>query len=271
MADVSDRFRLDGRVVFVTGAGSGLGRALACGLASFGAIVACTDRDRDGVAETCRAIEEANGKGVAAEFIMDVTREDDVSQAVDAVVRSFGTIDVLINNAGIAGMPVRTHEMAAVEWDKVIATNLKGVFQCTRFVLPVMLRQARGSIINITSIAGLRGYFPGRPAIGCHYAAAKAGLVGFTMQLAAEYAAENIRANAIAPGWHSGTRLGEQRRLASGRAANEAFEQILAARTPLRRRGTPDELVGLVVYLAADASSYVTGQTIAHDGGWTAV
>jgi NAD(P)-dependent dehydrogenase (short-subunit alcohol dehydrogenase family) len=165
---------------------------------------------------------------------------------------------------------MRTHEYSVADWDRLMAINLRGVFLNTRRALALML-PGPGSIINISSILGLRGFWPGSPAGSISYSAAKAGVIGFTRQVAAEYATEKIRSNAIAPGWHGGTALGAERRAASSPEDIKQFEQAIHARIPMKHRGVPDDLVGLVVYLASDASHYVTGQVIAHDGGWDAV
>jgi NAD(P)-dependent dehydrogenase (short-subunit alcohol dehydrogenase family) len=160
--------------------------------------------------------------------------------------------------------------MPVADWDRLIAINLRGVFLATRAILPMMLDGGGGSIINIASIIGIVGHYPGLAAVGANYAAAKAGVSGFTRQLAIEYARDNIRANAIAPGWHGGTALGAERR-AKGRPEDiAAFEASIRDQTPMGRRGTPDELQGLAIYLASDASRYVTGQVFVQDGGWTA-
>jgi NAD(P)-dependent dehydrogenase (short-subunit alcohol dehydrogenase family) len=157
------------------------------------------------------------------------------------------------------------------DWQRVIATNLTGVFLCTRAAIPVMLASGRGgSIINIASIVGIIGHYPDFPMVSASYAAAKAGVIGFTRQVAIEYAKDNIRANAIAPGWHGGTRLGLATRAGMSNAQVAAFEETIVTGTPMGRRGTPEELQGLAVYLAGNASSYVTGQVFVEDGGWTA-
>jgi 3-oxoacyl-[acyl-carrier protein] reductase len=137
-------------------------------------------------------------------------------------------------------------------------------------VLPHMLREKNGSIINISSIAGLLGFYPDLSGVSAAYSASKAGMMGFTRQLAAEYATDNIRCNAIAPGFHGGTDLGRERRAAASAETTRMFSEAVVSRTPLQRLGSPEELVGLVIYLASDASRFVTGQVIAHDGGWTA-
>jgi NAD(P)-dependent dehydrogenase (short-subunit alcohol dehydrogenase family) len=151
-----------------------------------------------------------------------------------------------------------------------MAVNLRGTFLNTRKALALML-PGPGSIINLSSIMGLRGYWPGFPAMSVSYSTSKAGIIGFTRQVAAEYAKEKIRVNAIAPGWHGGTALGAERRAAAGPTGSKQFEEALHPRIAMKHRGVPDDLVELVIYLASDSSHYVTGQVIAHDGGWDAV
>jgi NAD(P)-dependent dehydrogenase (short-subunit alcohol dehydrogenase family) len=261
-------FRLDGKLAVVTGAGSGFGRAFARGLADFGATVICAGRHVEALKETVSIIGKSNGRAVPVQ--LDVTDDASVEAFWHNVSAYHGRAEILINNAGISLPPQRTHELSVRDWDDVINTNLRGVFITTRLALKQML-PGPGSIINIASIAGLRGYWPGFPSLAAHYAASKMGVVGLTRQVAAEYARENIRVNAIAPGWHSGTNLIAARRASTPPDAIERFENEVRRRIPMGRRGTPDDLVGLVVYLAGEASSYLTGQVISHDGGWDAV
>jgi 3-oxoacyl-[acyl-carrier protein] reductase len=148
--------------------------------------------------------------------------------------------------------------------------NLRGAFLCAKAVLPIMLSNGGGSIINISSITGLVGFYPGISAIAAAYSASKAGMIGLTRQLAAEYAADDIRCNAIAPGFHGGTELGKERREASTAEETARLGGAIVKRTPLCRLGRAEELAGLVVYLSSDVSRFVTGQVISHDGGWTA-
>ncbi len=261
-------FRLDGKVAVVTGAGNGLGRSFSIGLASFGATVVCADRNLEGADETAAIIKQSRGMAEAAH--LDVSDEASVDSFWKSVESDHGRIDVLVNNAGVATNVVRTHEFSVADWDSLMAVNLRGVFLVTRKALALML-PGPGSIINIASIAGLRGYWPGFPSLGVNYSTSKAGVIGFTRQVAAEYAKEKIRVNAIAPGWHGGTALGAVRRAASTPEDVAKFEQAIHNRIPMGDRGVPDDLIGLVVYLAGDASHYVTGQVIAHDGGWDAI
>ena len=260
-------FRLDGKVAVVTGAGNGLGRSFALGLAAFGAHVVCADRNLEGAEETASLAKQSRLNAEALHN--DVAEERSVAEAWRWIKERYGRVDILINNAGIATASGRTHEFSLADWDRLIAINLRGVFLSTRAALNLML-PGPGSIINIASVAALRGYYPGFAALQVNYAAAKGGVIGFTRQVAAEYAKEEIRVNAIAPGWHGGTALAAERRAVSTPEQMAQFEKALHERIPMKHRGVPDDLVGLAVYLASDASHYVTGQVIAHDGGWDA-
>lgn len=266
----AELFKLDGKVALVTGAGSGLGREMAIGLAAAGCDVICADRDKGWVTETVSIIQSSGGK--ASRIIFDVTREDEIAHLSRAVKGSHGKLDVLINNAGVAPYPKRLHEVDSADWRRVVDVNLTGPFLVTRAVIPLMLEAGSGSIINIASLIGIGGFYPGFAVSGVAYAATKAGLTGLTKQIAAEYARDNIRANAIAPGWQgAATRLADHFKADWSAEDKARFEQAILAGTPMGRRGDTKELRGLVIYLASDASSYVTGQLIAHDGGWTAV
>jgi NAD(P)-dependent dehydrogenase (short-subunit alcohol dehydrogenase family) len=252
----------------VTGAGFGLGAAFARGLARHGAAIACVDIDRASATEIAAELAAAGAHAEA--IVADVANERAVDEAVAEVQRAFGTIDVLVNNAGITTVPMRTHEIAVADWDRLMAINVRGTFLMTRAVLPVMLAAQRGSIINISSIYGLAGFYPGFPAAPASYAASKGAVIGLTRQCAVEYAHDGIRVNAIAPGYHGGTNLGHEGRAAATPEQIAQLEGAIHAAIPMGRRGTPAELEGLAIYLASDASSYVTGQVFAHDGGWTA-
>jgi NAD(P)-dependent dehydrogenase (short-subunit alcohol dehydrogenase family) len=246
-----------------------LGRAFAEGLAASGARVICVDRDIERADETAGLINAKRNDAVALRA--DVAEASSVDAMAERVAEIGGGVDILINNAGIATAPTRIHEMPIEDWDRLIAINLRGVFLCGRALIPGMMARGGGSIINIASIIGLVGNYPGFPMNGANYAAAKAGVIGFTRQLAAEYAKDGIRANAIAPGWHGGTRLAEERKAKASQAEIDRFEEVILRGTPMGRRGRPEELQGLAIYLASDASRYVTGQVFTQDGGWTAV
>ena len=257
-------FDLTGKTALVTGAAMGLGRTFATALARFGAAVICADRDLPSAEETVALIGQAGGSARALEV--------DVSDgaSVDAMAQRAGGIDVLVNNAGIATSPCRVHELPVADWRRVIATNLDGTFLCTRALIPAMLARGGGSIVNLSSVLGMGGYYPGFPVTAASYGASKAGIEGFTRQVALEYARDNIRANVVAPGWHGGTNLGRERRATATPEDIAQFEAAIARDIPVGRRAGPEELQGLIVYLASDASRYVTGQTFAHDGGWSA-
>jgi NAD(P)-dependent dehydrogenase (short-subunit alcohol dehydrogenase family) len=178
-----------------------------------------------------------------------------------------GAIDILINNAGITTKANKVADMPIEDWDMVLAVDLKGVFLCTRAVLPVMIKQGRGNIINISSLYGIKPLFQtceSNP--NAHYAAAKAGVVSLTKETALEYAREGIRMNAIAPGFYGG-KLAQWRDTPGEEERRRKFEEAIADTTPMGRQGVPAELKGLVLYLASDASSFVTGQVFSSDGG----
>ncbi len=170
-----------------------------------------------------------------------------------------------------ASIVFETRAIPLDDWHELISINLNGVFYCCKAVIPLMLQSGSGSIINISSIAGLIGHYPGFSMLTANYSSAKAGLIGMTRQMAVEYAKDNIRANAIAPGWHGGTRLSERNKANLSNQHISNFEENILQLTPMGRRGLPDELGGLALYLASDASSYLTGQVITQDGGWTAM
>jgi len=261
-------FDLSGKVALVTGGGSGLGRVFCQALAEFGADVACADINREWAEETVAMMEDFGHRSLA--IMADVSKPEEVRSMIEKTAAELGSLDILVNNAGITSKPARIHEMAIEDWDQVMAINLKGVFLCMRAALPVMTKQHGGCIINISSVLGLVGLDP-EIASYCNYSAAKAGVLALTRQAAAEYGRDGIRVNAIAPGWHTGTRLSARWRSQWPPEREQRYYQLITERTPLGRRGEASELKGLIVYLASDASSFVTGQAFAQDGGWSAL
>lgn len=261
-------FDLSGKVALVTGGGSGLGRVFCQALAEFGADVACADINREWAEETVALVEKFGHRTLA--IVADVSKPEEVQSMIAATVAELGSLDILVNNAGITTKPAKIHEIAIEDWDGLMAINLRGVFLCMRAALPVMIKQQGGCIINISSILGLVGLDPEIVSYG-NYSAAKAGVVALTRQAAADYGRNGIRVNAIAPGWHRGTRITARWHSGWSPEREQRYYQLITERTPLGRRGEASELKGLIVYLASDASSFVTGQVFVQDGGWSAL
>jgi gluconate 5-dehydrogenase len=248
-------FDLSGRVAIVTGGSRGLGAEFAEGLAEAGAsLMLCARRDE----WLLPGAEALRARGFTAHAMRcDVAKAAEVQAVVDATIERFGAVDILVNNAGVS-WGERPESMTLPHWQNVIAVNLTGAFICSQIVGKEMIKRRYGRIINIASIAGLQGNVNGPFYAG--YAASKAGLMGLTRELAASWGRHNIRVNAIAPGFfHS--------RLSDSSIAQ--IEESLNRVTPLGRVGMPGELKGVAVFLASDASNYITGQTIIVDGGGT--
>jgi len=248
-------FDLRGRVAIVTGGSRGLGAEFAEGLAEAGAsLMLCARRDEWLVP----GVEGLRGRGFTAHAMRcDVSNIEQVQAVIDTTVERFGQIDILVNNAGVS-WGERPETMTLAQWQKVVDTNLTGAFVFSQAAGREMLKRQYGRIINIASIAGLQGNVNGPYYAG--YAASKAGLMGLTRELAASWGRHGIRVNAIAPGFFP-SRMSE----ASIRLVEEGIKKT----TPLGRVGQPGELKGVAVFLASDASNYITGQTIVVDGGGT--
>lgn len=248
--------RLTERVVVVTGGGRGIGRAIALAAATEGADVTLADLDTEPA--TAVAAEIAALDRDALVVRTDVTRPTDATEMVRQTIERFGRIDVLVNCAGISGTRPFL-EIEEAEWDRVLDTNLKGVFLCCQAAGREMVRQKRGAIVNIASIAA-EGGFPMRAS----YCASKAGVVALTRVLASEWAEHGIRVNAVGPGY-TNTEL-VQRVRERGLIPDEA----IVGRTPMRRFATPEEIADAVIFLASDAAQFITGHTLYVDGGWMA-
>jgi NAD(P)-dependent dehydrogenase (short-subunit alcohol dehydrogenase family) len=243
--------RLTGKIAIVTGAGQGIGRAIAFGMAREGASVVIAEINDEHALDLQRDLERQGHQALA--IPTDVAREDAVDAMVKRCIAELGGIDILVNNAGIYPR-CSVAEMSEELWDRVLGTNLFGAFLCARAAVPAFLQRKRGRIINLSSGAAFHG-----ARNGAHYTASKAGIIGFTKALALELAAHGITVNAICPGM-TDTALPR---------ANRTEEDILAhAQTiPLRRIAQPDDLAGPAVFLASDAAQFITGQALFVNGG----
>ncbi len=241
---------LDGKIALITGASRGIGRAIAETLAREGADLALCDLQIDWLADTAAAV-RALGRRAEC-FAVNVSQAADVEAGVNAAVQALGRIDILVNNAGITkdGFLAR---MSEADWDAVIDVNLKGTFLFSKAVGKIMMRQRGGAIVNIASIIGLIGN-----AGQCNYAASKAGVIALTKSVAKELAGRGVRANAVAPGFIE-TRMTEV-------LSAEVRQKMLDA-IPMGRFGTPQDVADVVLFLASDASSYVTGHVVTVSGG----
>lgn len=248
-------FDLSGKVALVVGGTGGIGRAIALGLARFGAEVAVAGRSRergDEVAEEIRRL------GRRSLFVpVDVTAKAQVEAMVEEVQRALGRIDILVNSAGI-NRRVRAEVLTLEDWEAVVDTNLKGTFLVAQAVGRVMIEQGGGKIINISSVRAEQGLDAGYTA----YCASKAGVSMFTRQLANEWGRFGINVNAIAPGWTATS-------LVQPLLANEEFRQYLVERTPLRRVAQPEDIAGAAIFLASPAADFVSGHILTVDGGLT--
>ncbi len=247
--------RLVGKVALITGAGGGIGRATALLFAREGAKVAVADFVPEGGQETVKMIKEAGGEAAFVEA--DVSKSADAQRMVSRTVESFGKLDILFNNAGIQSKFLMTADTPEEVWDRILATNLKGVFLGCKSAIPVMLKQGGGVIISTASAAGVIG-LPGTGA----YGASKAGIIGLTRTMALEYADRNIRVNCISPG----TIMTAMSPGAIDPENVPPFHQSQA----MRRFARPEEVATVALYLASDDSSFVTGTNTVVDGGYTA-
>lgn len=258
--NILEQFRLDGKVAIVTGGAMGLGQAMATALAQAGADIVIADIQEDVAQATATTIRETEGVQ-ATSLKVDVTNPDDVQKMVDDVVDEFGKIDILINNAGMT-INAKAEEMTYEQWNKVINLNLNGVFLVAQAVGRQMIKQGHGNIINTSSMSGL---IANKPKEQCSYNASKAGVIMLTKSLAMEWSKYNIKVNTIAPGYMK-TELTKPFFEKGGAMIDDWM-----GFTPMGRPGLPEELGGIVVYLASDASSFAQGSVFTIDGGYTAL
>jgi NAD(P)-dependent dehydrogenase (short-subunit alcohol dehydrogenase family) len=250
-----DIFGLNGKIALVTGSSRGLGRETALGLAEYGAALVLADIAYPGETE-----EEIKGTGARCVAVKtDISNEVEVKNLSEKITSEFGRVDILINNAGVTQLSYTpTEELPLEEWDQVMGINLRGTFLCCRYVGGSMIKTGGGNIVNIASTAGITGV-PRAPA----YCASKAGVILLTKSLALEWAQHKIRVNAIAPHYL-------ETELTKGLRDSDRVYNALTKQIPLKRFGKTSELVGAILFLASEASSYVTGAVIPVDGGYLA-
>jgi NAD(P)-dependent dehydrogenase (short-subunit alcohol dehydrogenase family) len=247
---------LSGRTALITGASRGIGRAMAITFADQGANVVVTARSPETLAGVVDAITARGGRARANPA--DVMHEDSAANAVGAALAEYGRLDVLVNNAGGNSFMAPLGTMRFSGWQKTFALNLDSTVRMIQAALPALVASGNGSIINVSSVSGLRG-----SPLMSHYGAAKAAVISLTQSLAIEVATDGVRANALVPGWIE-TDLTEFLR------ADEGIEDTLIGRVPMQRWGTADEIAQAALFLASDASSFMTGQALVVDGGLSA-
>ncbi|MDX2251974.1 MAG: SDR family oxidoreductase [Nitrospira sp.] len=250
-------FNFEGKVAFVTGGGSGIGRVTSLAFARAGAAVAVVGNTSEDIAETVRLIEEAGGQALAV--LCDVTHAAEIETAVEKTISAFGRLDFAFNNAGIEQPVKPILDVTDEEWSRVIDVNLRGVFLSMKHQIPTMLRQGGGVIINTSSGAGVMG-IPGQGA----YAASKFGVIGLSKSAALDYAAHNIRVNAICPGIIDTPMM--------DRFTGDTVEgrERVIAQEPVGRMGRPEEIASAVLWMCSDNAAFMVGHALVMDGGQTA-
>jgi len=247
--------RLQNKIAIITGAGSGIGRSIALAFIKEGAKVVVADWSEQGGKETAEQIKKENGEAIFVKT--DVSKTADIDKMVKTCLDKFGRVDILVNNAGIVKFgPL--HETTEEDWDTVLDVNLKSVFLGSKRVIPEMLKQSKGKIINVASIAGLVGF-----AQSGAYCASKGGIIALTREMVLEYAPQKINVNCIAPGVIKTA-------MTKDMLADPATKQFLESSTPYPRLGEAEDIAQAAVYLASNESDFVNGHVLVVDGGWTA-
>ena len=242
------------KIVIITGAGSGIGKATAIHFAKYGATVVVSDINLESAQKVVDEIATNKGKALAVKA--NVAKFEDVENLINSTVEKFGSLDVIVNNAGIGPNLLKTHESLLKDWDRVIAVNQTGVFYCMKVALQQFLKQGYGNIVNIASLAGLKA----SPS-NISYSASKFAVVGMTKSAAMEYATKNVRVNAVCPGYTESALLDQLL------DAKPEMEAVLKSVIPMKRFGKTSEIAEAVVWLASDSTKFITGQTITLDGG----
>jgi NAD(P)-dependent dehydrogenase (short-subunit alcohol dehydrogenase family) len=247
--------RLQNKIAIITGAGSGIGRGIALAFIKEGAKVVVADWSEEGGKETVEQIKKKNGEAIFVKT--DISKTNDVEQLVKTCLDKFGRVDILVNNAGIY-RTYNVHEMSEEDWDETINVNLKSVFLNSKEVISGMLKQDRGKIVNIASIAGLVGF-----AQSGVYCASKGGIIALTKEMALEYAPKKINVNCICPGVIKTA-------MTKDMIDDPTTKQFLKSSTPYPRLGEPEDIAMAAVYLASNESDFVNGEVLVVDGGWIA-
>ena len=248
--------KFTGKVAFITGGGTGIGRATALAFAREGASVAVVGFTPEDNQETVRQIEQAGGRAIAARC--DVTRAEDVQAALAQTIDAFGRLDYAFNNAGVEQQNASAAELEADEWDRVVGTNMRGLYLSLKYEIPLILKQGGGAIVNTSSGAGVIG-IPNSLA----YTGSKHGVIGMTRSAALDYAAQNLRINAVCPGYIDTPMMD---RFTGGTPEGRAK---VVAEEPIGRMGQPEEIADAVIWLCSDSSSFVVGHALVVDGGQT--